>query len=113
MTKREKKIDRVKKKEDRFLEITALVIAILSISIGFLAFSSQLKVKEELAHPDELNFYVTFSSKQNSVSRTPITPKIYPSKSDIEASKAVIDNYNTPIIKHLDVKFTERTKGKL
>lgn len=97
-----------KKREDKTIEIIALLIAVLCISIGFLAFSSQLKIQSDLtAHPDDLNFRVVFSTSHKSEEIKPVEPKIEPRSSSATAENAIIDNKNGPAITNLHVNFTE------
>lgn len=100
-----KKTQKDKKKSTKTLEIIALVIAILCLTIGFLAFSSHLKIQSELtAHPDELTFKIVFSSKDNKEQTDPISPQT--NGGNITASEAIIFNSGNPVISNLGANFT-------
>lgn len=89
----------------KIIEIVSLVIAILSLTIGFLAFSSHFKIQSQVtAHRDKLNFNVVFSSKDYKEENAPITPIL--SSGKMHAEKAVIINAESPIISNLIVNFT-------
>lgn len=97
----------LKSRDDKTIEIIALIIAVICLSIGFLAFSSQLKIQSELtAHPDELTFRVVFSTSHKGEKLEPVVPKIEPRSSTATASNAIIDNKNGPALTNLNVNFT-------
>lgn len=49
-------------KSSKLIEILALVVAIIGLSIGFAAYSNSLRLAELIVGPDEEDFIVTFSS---------------------------------------------------
>jgi len=98
----------VLKDKNKTLEVVTLLIAILCISIGFLAYSNQLKIQSELtAHPDQLTFRVVFSTSHKGEETKPVEAKIEPRDSGATAENAIIYNKNGPAITNLNVKFTE------
>ena len=104
----EKRMKEQGKKRDKSLEIIALVISILCLALGFLTFSSQLKVQSDLtAHSEKLNFRVVFSTSNKSEKIEPVEPKIEPSNSKATAENAKIINRDNPVLTNLKVNFTE------
>lgn len=102
-----KRKDKYTYKKSTFLELTALIICIFCISLGFLAYSKNLKIHSNLAgNPDDLTFRVVFSTSNKSEQIKPIEPKIEPRSSTATAENAIIDNNNGPSITNLNVKFT-------
>lgn len=99
-----------KKREEKTIEVLSLVFAIVCLSLGFLAFSRQLKIESELtAHPDDLTFRVIFSTSNKKEETKPVEPKIEPRSSDATAENAIIDNRDPhgPVLTNLNVNFTE------
>jgi len=96
-----------KNRKSRFFELTALIICILCISIGFLAYSKNIKIHSNLtANPDDLTFRVVFSTSNKSEKIEPIEPKIEPRSSTATAENGIIVNKNGPKLSNLNVKFT-------
>lgn len=95
-----------KKKVDRTLEIIALVIAVISLTLGFLFFSSQIKIESEsVVHPSNLRFDIDFSSNIYGHVK-PIEPILETKEYEFSAENAIIDNTKDPIISNLKVNFT-------
>lgn len=101
-------MERVKEKNkvDRTLEIIALVIAILSLTLGFLVFSSQIKIESEsIVHPSDLRFDIDFSSNVYG-HKNPIEPMLETKGYELTAENAIINNTKDPMISNLKVNFT-------
>jgi len=95
-----------KSKCTKVIEIVSLIIAILSISVGFLSFSNQLKIQSELtANPDDLKFKIIFSSHYDQEKTDPIIAET--SDINVTAEDAIITNSQEPVITNLSANFTE------
>ena len=76
------------------------------MSIGFAAFSNVLNIKPNATvSPSSNSFNVDFSSKEDEVVISEITPIVSPT--NLTASKAVIDNTGAPTISNLNATFTK------
>lgn len=97
----------IKKREDKTIEIIALLIAVLCLAMGFLSYTSKITIEQNLtANPNDLTFKVVFSTSNKSEKIEPVVPKIEPRSSSATAENAIIDNKNGPVITNLNVKFT-------
>ena len=95
-----------RKKSNKLIYTLALSIAILSVSIGFLVISKQIKIQTNLTtHHNVLDYKIVFSSKSNGEQKTPIVPTII--GNGATADNAVIINSVNPLITNLNVNFTE------
>ncbi|MBR6690639.1 MAG: hypothetical protein IKL65_04850 [Bacilli bacterium] len=98
----------MKKRKIRSLEMFSLFVAVLCLSVSFLAFSSQLKIQSDLtANPDDLTFKVVFSTSHKKEETNPVEPKIEPRSSKATATNAIIINKKDPMITNLQVNFTK------
>lgn len=85
--------------------ILILVIAILCLSIGFSAFSTNLNISSNAnVSPDATSFSVVFSSSDSTLETNPINPTKNPES--ITATAATINNSSTPTISNLSATFT-------
>ena len=86
--------------------MVALIMAIISLTIGFAAFSSSLTISSlATVKPDSSTFKVVFSTKATGVETNPVEPTKTPTT--IAATSGTIDNTSNPTITGLDVNFTE------
>ena len=86
--------------------MVALIMAIISLTIGFAAFSSSLTISSlATVKPDSSTFKVVFSTKATGVETNPVEPTKTPTT--IAATSGTIDNTSNPTIKGLDASFTE------
>ena len=90
----------------KMIILIMLLIGVCSISVGFAAFSTTLKIKSGLAiTPDSSTFSVKFSSSPTSLVANPISPS---SKSTgLEATTAKITNSTKPTIDGYSATFTK------
>ncbi len=89
----------------RLIAIVALLIGAISLTVGFSAYSSSLKIQPSLdVKPDASTFNVDFSYQEDELQTTPIAP--YTSGS-ATAENANISNELDPTISNLNVKFQE------
>lgn len=94
-----------KKDKKRTLEVVALIIAIISLTLGFLAFSNQLRIQSVLAvNNDVLTFKVVFSSDDIKIATDAIKPII--SGGNVTGQDAIINNTYNPVITNLGANFT-------
>ena len=83
--------------------ITAMIVGVFAISIGFAAFSSTLNIRSSATvNPDASSFAVIFSKDGNSIDAT---QTVNPS-SDTYGEDATITNGTSPVIGGLKAKFT-------
>ena len=88
------------------IAIIALVVGVVGVSIGFSAFSNALKIQSSATvTPDKDTLNVDFSSSDQSVDASAITPTV--SAETVKATNAAIDNTNDPTISNLSATFTE------
>ena len=88
------------------LAITALVIGVVGLSIGFAAFSSVLNIQSSAnVKPDSTTMNVDFSSAEDKVEVAEIIPTATPNS--LVTTNAVIDNSGDPTISKLSATFTE------
>ena len=89
----------------KVMTLGILAISILTISIGFAAFSSNLNIKTSASvSPDASNFKVVFSNKSNAVDTSNVIPTKTPTT--IGASEGVINNTTNPTLTGLEADFT-------
>ena len=90
----------------QIITIIALTICVIGLSIGFAAFSNVLNIKPNATvSPSSNSLNVDFSSKEDEVVISEITPIVSPT--NLTASKAVIDNTGAPTISNLNAPFTK------
>lgn len=90
----------------QIIKIIVLTICVIGLSIGFAAFSNVLNIKPNATvSPSSNSFNVDFSSKEDEVVISEITPIVSPT--NLTASKAVIDNTGAPTISNLNATFTK------
>ena len=90
----------------QIITIIVLTICVIGLSIGFAAFSNVLNIKPNATvSPSSNSFNVDFSSKEDEVVISEITPIVSPT--NLTASKAVIDNTGAPTISNLNATFTK------
>lgn len=95
-----------KNKTGQIVSLLALVIGVVSLSIGFSAFSNVLKIESgATVSPSADTLNVDFSSSETEVVTNEIVPTLTPSL--LTATNATIDNTNNPTLKNLSVTFTE------
>lgn len=90
----------------QIITIIVLTICVIGLSIGFAAFSNVLNIKPNATvSPSSNSFNVDFSSKEDEVVISEITPIVSPT--NLTASKAVIDNTGAPTISNLNATFAK------
>lgn len=90
----------------QIITIIVLTICVIGLSIGFAAFSNVLNIKPNATvSPSSNSFNVDFSSKEDEVVISEITPIVSPT--NLTASKAVIYNTGAPTISNLNATFTK------
>lgn len=95
-----------KRRTGQVIAIMALVVGVVGVSIGFSAFSNALKIQSSATvTPDKDTLNVDFSSSDQSVDASAITPTV--SAEAVKATNAAIDNTNDPTISNLSATFTE------
>lgn len=88
------------------IAILALVVGVVSLSIGFASFSSVLNIQASAnVKPDSSTMNVDFSSAVDKVEVAEIVPTTTPDS--LETTKATIDNSSDPTISNLSATFTE------
>ena len=88
------------------IAILALVVGVVSLSIGFASFSSVLNIQANAnVKPDSSTMNVDFSSAVDKVEVAEIVPTTTPVS--LEATNATIDNSSDPTISNLSATFTE------
>jgi len=93
-------------KDIKLLLILILAVGVVTLSIGFAAFSNVLTIKQSATvTPDESSFDVDFSSSETSVETNEIIPVLTPAS--LQSTNATIDNSSDPTISNLSVTFTE------
>lgn len=95
-----------KNRTGQVIAILALVVGIVSLSIGFASFASVLNIQASATvKPDSSTMNVDFSSSSTAVEVNEITPTATPVS--LETTTATIDNSSDPTIKNLSATFTE------
>jgi len=85
--------------------LSALIIVVLLLGIGFAAFSSSITISSSATvKPDVNTFKVVFSNKSDSVDVSDVKPTLDPTT--ITASNGVIDNTTNPTLTNLRANFT-------
>lgn len=91
-------------RKQKLLMIFALIISIVSLSVGFAAFSVSLNISSSASvSPNSDTFSVKFSSNKDSLVTDAIEP--YEKTANTTASNAVIDNGVNPTISNISVTF--------
>ena len=92
------------KREKQLIIITALIVAVIGLSIGFAAFATNLVISSSATvTPTSSDFGVKFSSSSTAVETNQITPTL----SGATADKATLDNSGTtPKITGLKANFS-------
>lgn len=91
-------------RKQKLLMIVALIMGIVSLSVGFAAFSTTLNISSTASvTPDFDTFSVKFSSNKDSLVTDAIEP--YEKTANTTASNAVIDNGVNPTISNISVTF--------
>ena len=95
---------RKKQKNKKIIMIIILVVAVIGLSIGFSAFSTNISISSSAdVTPSATDFSVKFSSSESSV----VTNQVTPTVSGATGDKATIDNSGTsPKITGLKAHFT-------
>ena len=92
-------------RKQKLLMIIALVMGIVSLSVGFAAFSVSLNISSSASvSPSSDTFSVKFSTSQNSLVVGAVTPSS--KTTGITTTDGVIDNGTNPTIKNLSAIFT-------
>ena len=87
--------------KDKKIIIVALIMAVISLSVGFAAFSSTLTISSSATvTPNSSDFKVIFSSSETSAATTAITPSV----SGATASNATVTGTK---LSNISVAFTE------
>ena len=87
------------------LIILIALVAVVTVSVGFAAFSSSLLIKSSLSvNPNASDFGVVFSTSSSSVATSAVTPTKNPTT--ITATNATIDNSTIPTISNISGTFT-------
>ena len=90
-------------RKQQYITLSIIAVAVLTLSIGFAAYSSILNIKPSVTvNPDSSNFSVIFSSNGTD---TATTQTVNPSSSTYGES-ATITNGASPTISNLKAKFT-------
>lgn len=93
-------------KGTRVIAVIALVVAVVGVSLGFAAFSSNLSIKPQATvTPDDSTFDVNFSSTDTTPSTSAIVAVTDPNT--VVATNATINNTGEPVISGLSATFTE------
>ena len=93
-------------RKKQYITLAILVAAVITLSIGFAAFSNLLTINSEATvTPDQGNFKVVFSNRNNSIDENPVTVTKTPNS--ISATNGVIDNTSEPTLTNLSATFTE------
>lgn len=100
-----------KDRSTRIIAISALIVGVVGLTIGFALTASQLTVRSSAeVHPVD-DFSVLFSSSASAVETNDITATIAPANSEhpATATDATINNSNVkaPVIQNLHAVFTE------
>ena len=94
-----------KTKKEKLLMIIALVVGIASLSVGFAAFSTTLNISSSASvNPNSDNFKVKFSTNQNSLVVSAVTPSS--NSNGLTASNGSINNTTNPTLTNLSTTFT-------
>ena len=92
-------------RNNKLLMIIALVVGIVSLSVGFAAFSTTLNISSSASvSPSSDTFKVKFSTSQNSLVVGAVAPSS--KTTGITTTDGVIDNGANPTIKNLSATFT-------
>ena len=97
-----------KDRGSRIIEIVALLVGVVGLSIGFAAFSNTLTISSSAeVTPDQSKFNVDFTSASSGdVSTTPIQPATK-NPETLVAANGTIDNSGDPTVTGLHATFTE------
>ena len=94
-----------KTNKEKLLMIIALVVGIASLSVGFAAFSTTLNISSSASvNPNSDNFKVRFSTNQNSLVVSAVTPSA--NSNGLTASNGSINNTTNPTLTNLSATFT-------
>lgn len=94
-----------KHRSSKIVAISALVVALVGLSVGFAAFSNSLKISSSATvTPDEDTFNVDFSSSNTALETNNIEAVVSDPK--VVATAATIDNSGDPTISNLSATFT-------
>ncbi len=95
-----------KNRTGQVIAFIALFVGIISLSIGFAAFSNTLTIKSNATvTPDSGIFNVDFSDDSTKVLVDPVTPVVTPNT--LVATNGTIDNTGSPTISNISATFTE------
>ena len=99
----------VENKGYKAMSIIALIVGVIGVTLGYAAFSSTLTITSTAeVTPDSSKFNVDFSSSDQSVQTSSITPTLSPNNvTGFTATNATIDNTSDPEITNLHATFTE------
>ena len=94
-----------KTNKEKLLMIIALVVGIVSLSVGFAAFSTTLNISSSASvNPNSDNFKVKFSTNQNSLVVGAVTPSS--NSNGLTVSNGTINNTTNPTLTNLSATFT-------
>ena len=92
-------------RKQKLFIVVALFVAIASLSVGFAAFSTTLNISSSASvNPNSDNFKVKFSTSQNSLTVTAVTPSS--NSNGLTASNGSINNTTQPTLTNLSATFT-------
>ncbi len=93
-------------RRNQYFIILALLVAVLSLSVGFSAFSTVLSIKSSAeVNPDSGTFNVVFSNVSNGINTNPVVPSKTPNT--ITSTNGTINNNGNPTLSNLSATFTE------
>lgn len=93
-------------RRNQYFIILALIVAVLSVTIGFAAFSTTLTIKSSAdVNPNSDTFSVVFSNINNGINTNPVVP--LKSSNAITSTNGVINNSGDPTLSNLSATFTE------
>ena len=94
-----------KEKTSKFLEITALVVAIIGLTVGFAAYSGTIQIEYEYhVAPNQATFNVNLTSNPHKIVVGKITPT---TTGGAVGGRATIDDAKDPVIRHLHAVFSK------
>lgn len=94
-----------KEKTNRILAITALIVGIIGLTVGFAAFSGTLQIEYYYnGSPNHATFNVNLTSNPHKIVVGKITPT---TTGGAIGGRATIDHAEDPVIRHLHAVFTE------
>ena len=93
----------IRTKKQKIITLSLVFVAVLTLAIGFAAFSNNLLIKSKLrVEPNVGEFSVVFSSNASSVQAENIVPVVSGSAT---AEEATIDNTSVPTLNNINATF--------